>query len=192
MKKLNLTGCAILLIAFLGFIEISNAQTKLWGVGALVGQADAQFANNFTQSGTFAAGTNPTTWTALSVYQSDNTVTPGVAYWERSLTGLSQGGYATNMTAATSPSLSNGIALFDSDFLDNGGTAGAFGTGVSPTDHKAELISPRIDLSGATDSAILINFYSYYRPYQVDDLSLSISLDDGATWAATASILAFS
>jgi hypothetical protein len=187
MKKLKLLECATFALSFLLSVGATNAQTKLWGVGATNGQADGQFQNAFVQA-TTAGSYSTTAWTALAVNESDAAVTPGNAYWTRNLTGLSQGGYATNMTVATSASLANGVALFDSDFMDNAGTAGAFGTGVSPATHKGELISPRIDLTGATDSAIVVEFYSYYRPFQLAELSLAVSTDDGLTWGASVSI----
>lgn len=69
--------------------------------------------------------------------------------------------------------------------MDNGGVAGAFGTGTAPTDHRGELISPRIDLSGYMDSALVIQFYALYRDFQIGELSVAVSVDDGQTWAAT-------
>lgn len=189
MKTTKLLEGAIVALGFLLSIGTTNAQTKLWGVGATNGQADAEFQNAFVQS-TMAGSYSTTQWTALAVNESDAAVLPGNAYWTRSLTGLSQGAYANNMAATGSASVANGVALFDSDFMDNNGTAGAFGTGVSPATHRGELISPAIDLSGATDSAIVVEFYSYYRPFQLTELSLAISTDDGSTWSAPISVQA--
>lgn len=181
MKKTSLLKFAALSTAFFFFMGSSNAQTKLWGVGAAAGQADAEFQNNFVQS-TTAGSYSPTAWTALAVSEDGGNTQPGNAYWVRNLTGLSQGGYASNMSVATSASQANGVALFDSDFLDNAGTAGAFGTGASPAAHVGELISPRIDLTGATDSALVVQFYSYYRPFTLNELTVSLSVDDGVSW----------
>ena len=47
------------------------------------------------------------------------------------------------------------------------------------------LISPRIDLTGYTDSALVVKFYSYYRQF-----SVSLSVDDGASWGTSQIILA--
>lgn len=158
-----------------------QAQTKLWGHGTTNGAADAEFQNTFLQSNAgFPYST--TQWTAQSISENDGTVTPGAAYWTRTTTGLSQGGYATNMVPASSATASNGIAIFDSDFMDNAGTAGAFGTGTSVSPHHGELISPRIDLTGATDSALSVSFYSYYRFFRITELSVSMSVDDGLSW----------
>lgn len=169
------------------FVSNTNAQTKLWGVGAPNGQAAAEFQTNFVQS-TTAANYSVTEWTALSISDSSNSTgsganIPGAAYWQRSTTGLSQGAYAIS-EPAKSNSVANGVAIFDSDFLDNGGVAGAFGTGSSPAYQKAELISPRMDLTGATDSAIIVEFYSYYRHFNVTEYSVSVSVDDGVSWSS--------
>lgn len=184
MTKTNFIQCIAFFCSCILTINDSNAQTKLWGVGAAVGQAEAEFQNNFVQA-TTAGAYSPTQWTALSIHENSGSVTPGNAFWTRSTTGLSQGGYAGSMSVANSPSQANGLAIFDSNFLDDGGTAGAGGTGTSPAHHKGELISPRINLTGATDSAIIVRFYSYNRLKSSADLSISISVDDGVSWAAT-------
>jgi PKD repeat protein len=162
-----------------------KAGTPIWGVGSTQGVAEAEFSNAFVQAGSFAAGNNPTSWTALSVNESGGAVTPGAAYWTRNLLGYSQGAYWGGTTPIGSPSNTNGVAIFDSDFMDNNGTPGAFGTGTSPSPHRGELISPRMDLTGYTDSAIAVSFYGLYREFQINELSISFSTDDGATWIET-------
>lgn len=188
MVKINLIHSCALALAVFFMGTTANAQT-VWGVGAAVGTADAEFSTPFTQATTFSAGDNATTWTALTVNESDGAVLPGNAYWERNLTGLSSGAFATNMTPATSASVANGVALFDSDFKDNGGSSTGIGTGISPADHRGELISPRMDLTAAMNNAIVIQFYSYYRLFQIAELSVAVSTDDGATWSTPADIL---
>lgn len=166
-----------------GISQTPMAQS-FWGAGSAVGVADGEFANAFVNAGTFVSGDNPTSWTALSVNESDGAVTPGNAYWVRSLLGQSVGAYSAGLQPMPSPSQANGVALFDSDFLDNGGAPlpGGAGAGTSPGAHTGSLISPRIDLSGYTDLPITANFYSEYREYQFNELSVSLSTDDGATW----------
>lgn len=161
----------------------AKASTLIWGAGAAVGDSDGQFANAFVQAGSFAAGDNPTSWTALSINDTDAARAPGNAYWTRSLTGRSQGGYAATAPVVSSPSQGNGVALFDSDFLDNAGVTGAFGTGSGPSPHRGALISPRIDLTGYTDTPIEISLYSRYREFAISALDVSISTDDGGTWS---------
>jgi hypothetical protein len=168
------------------FAKSGVSQTPMaqsfWGAGSGVGVSDGEFANPFVNAGTFVSGDNPTSWTALSVNDNAGAVTPGNAYWVRSLLGYSQGGYWNGTTSIASPSSANGVALFDSDFMDNGGVPNAFGSGSSPSAHKGELISPRIDLTGYTDLPVSVEFYSYYRNFQIGELSVSLSVDDGTTW----------
>ena len=187
MVKINLMRFAALAFTVFCMGTNADAQTKIWGVGSGTGVADAEFSNPFTNATAYTAGDNPTSWTALTVNESAGAVTPGNAYWVRTLQGFSVGAYAgATPTPMPSPSQANGAALFDSDFLDNAGVAGAFGTGTSPTVHRGELISPRIDLTGYMDSALTIQFFTQYRDFQMTDLSVSISVDDGQTWPATA------
>ena len=112
--------------------------------------------------------------------------TPGAAYWTRSTDGLSAGGYsvAQQIGAITSATAADGSALFDSDFLDNGGQTGAanVGTGTAPSFHEGVLISPRIDLSGVTDSSLQVSFYSQYFDLNIRALTVGISVDNGATF----------
>lgn len=173
-----------LLLAF-----TAHSQTVFWGVGSTNGVAEAEFQNSFVQTGT-PGSYSLTSWTALSISDNNGNNTPGAAYWVRDTTGRSQGAYATNMTPVLSPSRANGIALFDSDFLDNAGTrlpAGA-GTGTSPSNQRGELISPRIDLTAARDSAILVEFFCQYRPFRISEWSVSMSTDDGLTWSTPTNI----
>ena len=112
----------------------------------------------------------------MSIYDTD-TIFPGNAYWTRSTLGYSQGAYWKGTTPISSPSQSNGAAIFDSDYLDNNGVLSVFGIGSSPGKHKGGLISPSIDLSGYADSSLMVQFFSLYRDYEIDELSLSMSLD---------------
>ena len=182
MVKLNLSRfCALFLsCALVG--NTAQAQQIIWGVGSnpAVGVADAEFANAFVQAGSYTPGDNPTAWTALSV--SDNNGSPGAAYWTRSTIGYSQGAFWGGSTPISSPSQANGVAIFDSDFLDNGGVGSNQGGGTAPAPQRGELISPRIDLSGNTNNALGINCYALYRNAQITTLGIGISVDDGATW----------
>lgn len=191
MVKINLLSTFALAFSMAGSI---NAQV-LWGVGSSSGVAEAEFSTAFVNSVT-ASGYSTTQWTALAVSEGDgtaaggNSVTPGNAYWVRTLTGISQGAYATGMAPIASPSQANGVALFDSDFMDNGGTVGAFYTGSSPCFHTGEIISPRIDLTGATNTPLVVKFHSFYRRFNITSYTVSLSVDDGVTWAASADIQA--
>lgn len=187
MLKFNLLFISALILASLYSIDI-NAQTKIWGVGTTVGVADAEFQNAFIQD--TIGPYDPASWTAISVYESFGNVTPGNAFWERSLLGYSRDFYSNPPYAATtvlpSPSQANGIAIFDSGYMDNDSTA-SIGVGTSPAGHRGELISPRIDLSGYTDSALVIKFFSLFNPNtpaNTNEVSVGLSTDDGVTWTS--------
>jgi hypothetical protein len=164
MKK-TFTTCALALAALL--THNTNAQTLIWGAGSTDATIDSigKFATTFN---------NTNAWQQVAV-------TPN-ALWTRELSGISHGAYATGIAPMSSPTASNGVALFDSDFMDNAGTAGAFGTGTSPAPHRGELHTPRIDLTGYTNTDISATFYLHYRKFNITELSLGFSSDDGATW----------
>ena len=162
---------------------VKSGGTLIWGAGATVGSSDGEFSSSFVNATTYTPGDNPTSWTALAINDNGGATIPGNAYWVQTLTGISQGAYATGSTPISSPSQANGAAIFDSDFLDNGGIVACFGCGASPSAHKGELISPRFDLTGYMDTAIAVNFYSLYKNYAINELSVSLSTDDGTTWS---------
>lgn len=153
----------------------------IWGVGTANGLTAAEFQADFIATG--AAGSySDMDWTALSINQDGGSQSPGAAYWERSMQGVSQGAYWGALSPISSPSQENGVALFDSDFMDNGGVAGNPGSGTAPGPHRGELVSPLLDLSGYTNVPIAVRFYSYYRSFQIDELSVAFSNDNGSTW----------
>ncbi|MEQ9186257.1 MAG: T9SS type A sorting domain-containing protein [Cryomorphaceae bacterium] len=111
-------------------------------------------------------GTGAGQWTNVSQNSSS-------AIWEYRGTSTtptnatgSQGAYAGTSTPIASPTTSNGFMIFDSDYYDNGGTAGNFGGGPMPAPHDAALTSPEIDCS--TESGVLLTFYSYFRHYDAN------------------------
>ena len=174
----------IILALFVATIPL-NAQ-NLWGVDASVDVANAQFQNDFIETGT-PGSYDITHWTALSIYDTDGVRVPGKAYWTRNTQGRSQGGYGGADQPITSPSQANGVAIFDSDFLDNGGSKTSLGSGTSPATstgegHRGELISPRIDLTGHTGTLLEVKFFSRVRNFNMTEWSVSFSVDDGANW----------
>ena len=112
------------------------------------------------------SGGIPTTWTNASqptppvisapwVYRGPST-NPGVTIG-------SQGAYAGTNGPIASPTAANGFMIFDSDYYDNGGTAGNFGagtypcnsiTGGAPTGHVGTLTTDAIDCSMYSDVSI--------------------------------------
>jgi len=178
----------LLLLVFFSIRTIS-AQTKIWGVGSGTGVAEAEFSMPFIAD-TISGNFDSLAWTALTISNTDGVqppvmptiISPGAAYWERSLTGVSQGAYIGLQTSIASPSQLNGTALFDSDFMDNAGVADSFGTGLAPGGQIGDLISPRIDLTGYEDSAITVKFFCKWRAFEVNDFLVSMSIDDGLSW----------
>lgn len=87
-----------------------------------------------------------------------------------------------------SPTAANGFVVFDSDYLDNGGVAGAFGQGPAPASHKASLISPVMDLSNVMQPRLRFN-QTYRRFSSLTGYSgatvLIFSRDGGLTWPDT-------
>ena len=82
---------------------------------------------------------------------------------------MSQGAYSginnnpSTNNPISSPTANNGFLIFDSDYYDNNGVAGAFGTGNYPTPHNGELLTEMIDLSSYSDVTLKMN--SYFRTY---------------------------
>jgi Secretion system C-terminal sorting domain len=102
------------------------------------------------------------------------------AVWQWSTNGASRGAYrgATPRVIA-SPSAANGCALFDSDWLDNKGTAALAGTGQAPAINAGELVSPLIDARGSSN--MTVQFNQLYRNFQAATY-VSWSEDSGRTW----------
>jgi hypothetical protein len=98
----------------------------------------------------------------------------------------SRGAYNAAQTPISSPTAANGFFIYDSDFLDNAGVAGAFGTGVSPTPHESWLVSPSFSTVGSSD--IVINLNTYFRRFQGDAYVL-LSIDGGSTWGDSVTIM---
>ena len=109
--------------------------------------------------------------------------------WQWSETGdLKMGAYSTNYPdVIESESQCNGAMVMDSDFLDNNGSSDPAdaGTGDCPADCNAYLVSPVMDLSGASSVELLFTqsvrqFFSSYFVY--------VSTDGGATNSDTIEI----
>ena len=100
----------------------------------------------------------PTTWTnstAPWAYRGPGTP-PGSGVG-------SQGAYASNSTPISSPTANHGFIIFDSDYYDINGVAGAFGTGMYPCPHIGDLRTDMIDMSSYSDVTLKMN--SYYRTF---------------------------
>ena len=98
----------------------------------------------------------------------------------------SRGAYAGTYGPIDSPTAANGFFIFDSDFLDNAGVLGAFGSGLSPTPHESWLVSPTFSTVGA--AFVSINFSTFFRRYKGDAYVL-LSIDGGTTWGDSVTIM---
>jgi len=139
------------------------------------------------------------TWQSLGFSTMNTTTTPDTAgVWEYRGTATvptratgSRGAYGSAAPLA-SPTTANGFMIFDSDWLDDAGVAGAgaFGTGVFPSPHRGMLVSPTIDLTG--QPLVILEFYQYYRRFAgpgavqtVPATYLLFSRNGGTTWSDT-------
>ena len=149
-----------LLFTFLTIVLIGQAgisQTYIWG-----GPGD--------KNSEFDGGLND--WTV--------TATPDSALWVWEADGAAdRGAYYGTRGPIQSPSVSNGAAVFDSDFYDNAGIPGNFGNGIAPTPQTGELISPEFSCEGHT--SVWIQFNQYFRNYQ-STTTYAVSIDGGETW----------
>lgn len=136
-------------------------------------------------------------WQSLGFSTMNTTTTPDTnGVWEYRGTATvptratgSRGAYGSAAPLA-SPTTANGFMIFDSDWLDDAGVAGAFGTGVFPSPHRGMLVSPNIDLTG--QSFVNLEFYQYYRRFAgpgavqtVPATYLLFSRNGGTTWSDT-------
>lgn len=213
MIKTNLTQkFSALLVAALVFFTSSSvqAQTPIWG--AEMGTGGTGYTYGTFSHGGFnnipvGSALSDTSWNAVSIKMTDptgaTTVSGGNAFWERlgpPPADTSGGSYAGGGTASNSPGAATGLAIFDSDKLDNGGstTSGTPGTGAAPSGqtyiganngasppegfHRGELISPKIDLLGQVGNGLVIKFWHLYTPLNVTSFSVGLSIDNGVTW----------
>lgn len=123
----------------------------------------------------------PTGWTL--------TGTPSSALWEyrgpstTPSNGVgSQGAYNGTRGPIASSSAGNGFMIFDSDYLDNGGTPGAFGTGPAAAPHSGEMITGVLDFSATPN--VTLTCESYMRQF-ASAAWVMFSYDGGATYSDT-------
>ena len=122
----------------------------------------------------------PTTWTnstAPWVYRGASTAPNNTVGGQGAYSGINNSPATNNPIA--SATAANGFLIFDSDFYDNAGVAGAFGTGIHPTPHIGYLTTENIDLSQYTD--VRLRFNSYFRTY-AGEVFVEFSTNGGATF----------
>jgi Secretion system C-terminal sorting domain len=166
-----------LFTGFLGLflnISISQAQNDtIWPTSDI----------NTIKASQFNGGLNG--WTTKGLVSSDPAKKDS-AVWVWTATGdADNGAFGSATQKIASPSVANGSVIFDSDFLDNGGT-GATGTGKAPTTsaspHSGELVSPIINATGSSNFSIQFN--QLYRNFnnRTGACFVTWSEDGGATW----------
>ncbi len=169
--KQNFAALATAGVFMLGSASAVQAQTVIWGAGSGIAEDIAQFNNPTTPADTTIAGTG---WTPTAISS------PIYGMWERSLTGLSRGANALSRInggdgmTLTSPSLANGVAMFDSDNYYEAAPASAPQSGY--------ITSPAIDLTGWQDSALVISMHTAYLEWELDSIHVGFSIDGGTTW----------
>lgn len=178
----NFTHFFALILLLLSFQKTSG-QTVVW---PLASDADAVKASQFADTAVIFQKTASKTpaadykgWVSVGI-SSDDAAKKDSAQWFWSRTGKSRGAYVGAARAIASPTLANGTAIFDSDYLDNRGVANGFGTGPAPSPHKSELISPTMNVAGYTD--LIVEFNQLYRAFD-SKCYIQYSTDDGATWS---------
>ena len=140
--------------------------------------ASVVWGNN-PKEGDFDGGLN--SWIATS----ENT-------WDWASGGLISGGAYGGSQQSTSKTACNGIAAFNSDFLDNGGVSGGDGTGPCPASSTnpciGGLISPNIDLSSKGEIKGLVVQFTQNLLEFGSGYAIVASKDGGNTWPDTISI----
>ena len=157
----------------------SNATSIRANGGPIIAAAGDTLYHETFGSGLAGDGTNGS-WT--------NQGSPAAAVWEYRGTNTSpdntvgsQGAYTGGggAVAIASTTTANGFVIFDSDYLDNGGSSTNMGNGPAPTPHTGQLISPVMNLTNYNE--VLIRLEVKYRRF-VGDLYVVFSSDGGTTW----------
>ncbi len=94
----------------------------------------------------------------------------------------SRGNFANTLGPILSSTANNGFVIFDSDYLDNGGSAGNSGNGIAPSPHTGKLTTSTINLTA--HSNVELKFHSYARVFQANFM-IAISTNNGLTYSDT-------
>ena len=180
MRK-SFTHFLAMFILCMGIYSL-NAQTVVWPTADVNTINASQFADTtqiFQKTATKSPAADYKGWVSVGISSADPAKKDSTQWiWSRN--ARSKGAYIGEGRSLASPSAANGAALFDSDYLDNRGTAGAFGAGASPSPHRGELISPTINATGFND--MVIEFNQLYRAFD-SECSVQYSMDNGTTWS---------
>lgn len=201
MKKITLSALALALLSSGALMAQSTSGNEFIQERTVIDNEDIKLAKNKVVrnnpetpiwSEDFGSGI-PSTWTNAGFNEFGQPLANAV--WEYRGTATtpsnasgSRGAYSgVNSTPPTnlpvlSPTAGNGFVIFDSDWRDNNGVAGAFGTGSAPAPHLSALTSPTINLQN--EDYVELSFYSYHRYFEGRALVV-FSSDGGLTWPDT-------
>ena len=173
MRK-NSTRLFVLMLLFVSS-QITQAQTLLWPLDSASTRA-SQFADTTQIFKAASAAINPPAgfagWTSRGVSSGDPAKV-ATTHWDWTRNGKGdKGTFWGTLLALASPSVANGCAIFNSDYLSN--------SGLSPSPHVGELISPAINATGS--NFLTIEFNQYFRNFQ-SRTWVQYSNDGGATWS---------
>ncbi len=168
----------VFILMLLCFEQLKAQTTVFWPTTDANTIKASQFGDSSTIFKSTTATPNPPTgftgWTSKGIASGDPAKVTSTHWdWTRNGKG-DRGNFWGTRTALASPSLANGSAIFNSDFLDN------LGAGVSPTPHSGELISPIINATGYSN--IVVEFNQYFRKFE-SECFIQYSTDGGTTWS---------
>ncbi|MCC5916841.1 MAG: T9SS type A sorting domain-containing protein [Cryomorphaceae bacterium] len=165
-------------------LEVFDGVDKLDGVGPIFidGKETTIWSEDFGSgipsgwTNTGFTGTGAPSSNALWEYRGPNTNPDNTVGSRGQFSGINNNP-PTNQPI-NSPTAANGFVIFDSDYLDNGGTPN-FGSGASPAPHIGTLESGVINL--ANDPDVIIEFFSYFRTFGSRHF-VAFSTDGGTTY----------
>ncbi len=181
--KTIFTSVSVFTLMLLNFEQLTAQITVFWPTTDTNTIKASQFADSSMIFKSITATPNPPTgfkgWTSKGIASADPAKVTSTHWdWTRNGKG-DKGNFWGTGFALASPSLSNGCAIFNSDFLDN------LGMGASPAPHAAELISPIINATGYSN--IVVEFNQYFRKFQ-SECYLQYSTDGGTNWSRVVKI----
>lgn len=197
MRKITIAAIALTFSSSLAFAQ-STSKNEVEAQRSVMGPEEVRTTNvnqrsnqkeNTIWSEDFSGGI-PSTWVNAGFDGFGNTLDS--ALWEYrgpntspNNTVGSRGAYANPATVIASPTASNGFIIFDSDYLDNAGTAGNFGNGKAPAPHVGTLTTGTINVSAVQN--VELRFNSYHRYFEGRAL-VAFSTDNGVTWPDTVAV----
>ena len=176
MKKSILLTCGMVCLLMTGYSQNYNL---IWGGP---GDPNSEFdggLNDWTaMAGTSSVYNVPPDCASNRTPTSTEADPDAVWVWDANGTAASGAFWGTRGPIA-STSVANGTAVFNSSFLDNGGSDSNCGGGSAPSPHTGSLVSPSFSCEG--HSSVFVRFHQYFRNF-VATTSVDVSIDGGTTW----------